>query len=113
MGIVRFKDRFTEPTPGGWADLCLNVMFCDGPQVVWELQLAHKALTLVRSNLGAHDEYVEYRAATEIEGRLRDNNRALVSPNIEELLVLEGSRSFPVVNEEHEHETEISVNSTG
>merc|ERR1712000_675882 len=42
--IVRFKDRFREPTEGGWADLSINCIFPHyGPKVVWELQIVHKS----------------------------------------------------------------------
>jgi len=69
--IVDVKDRFSTPTDGGWADLCLLGIFRDGPPVVWELQLIHRSMMLVRSELGAHSEYAEFRAATEIDARLK------------------------------------------
>lgn len=53
--IVRVKDRFTDPTDGGWADTMINFYFADDPNKhVAELQLTHTMLMTVRTEQGAH-----------------------------------------------------------
>ena len=43
--IVRVKNRFAEPTSGGWADCLLNIVRSDDPhQHVCEVQLVHKKM---------------------------------------------------------------------
>jgi len=67
LNIVRVKDRFAHPTAGGWSDLQLNVSFnVDGPRHIGEIQIVHKHLMLVRRNMGAHEEYSQFRGEQEI-----------------------------------------------
>ena len=76
ISIVRFKDRFECPTEGGWADLRLNCVFPEVPMVIWEKQLMHSAMFLVRHNLGAHNEYNEFPPASEIQALLQNTGRS-------------------------------------
>merc|ERR1712118_217150 len=47
--LVRCKNRFQEPTLGGWADIVLNACFVDDPHLhVFELQLVHEKLSIMR-----------------------------------------------------------------
>merc|ERR1712113_1375033 len=72
--IVRLKDRFEEPTDGGWADLCINCILPPPDCAIFEIQVVHSSLWLVRADLGAHRDYNEYRAATEISAYLQRND---------------------------------------
>lgn len=66
--IVRAKNRFRNPTAGGWSDLVLNCVFLDDPNLhVFELQLVHEKLSLMRAHIGGHADYKITRAAVEIK----------------------------------------------
>ena len=43
--VVRIKDRFTEPSAGGWSDLMINFVVDDGHERrhVCEVQVVHQA----------------------------------------------------------------------
>ena len=73
--VLRVKDRFTEPTSGGWRDAMVNFrMVADKNNHVCELQLVHKQLMLVRQEMGGHHEYNVFRGALELleaSGKLR------------------------------------------
>jgi len=77
--IVKFKDRFGDPTDAGWADIMVLLMFRTGPKVVFELQLTHFSLMVVRRDLGAHSEYSEFRASGEILGRMDPQGLSMLS----------------------------------
>jgi hypothetical protein len=70
--IRRVKERFSHPTSGGWSDILINLQFPGEPgqpnpnPLVWEIQLVHVHLLVVRKNLGGHESYSKYRAAREI-----------------------------------------------
>lgn len=65
--LVRFKNRFQQPTLGGWADIVVNLFFLDDPRLhVFELQLVHEKLSVMRKQIGGHSDYTCTRAATEI-----------------------------------------------
>merc|ERR1719327_2069354 len=65
--IVGFKDRFNDPTDGGWSDLLLNIIRVGDPRFhIMEVQIAYTDLFVVRSQMGAHNEYNEFRAVAEI-----------------------------------------------
>eukprot|EP00940_MAST-03C_sp_MAST-3C-sp2_P001666 g1666.t1 len=70
--ITRFKDRFSEgnETSGGWRDAMFNGYIVDkddknNNRHVVEIQLQHKALLLVRSDLGGHFIYAKFRSLME------------------------------------------------
>ena len=66
--ITRFKDRFSEgnETSGGWRDAMFNgYMEGDQNMHIVEIQLQHKALLLVRSELGGHYMYSKFRSLVE------------------------------------------------
>merc|ERR550537_752623 len=65
--VLRMKNRFAFPSPGGWSDILLNLQFVDDPfHHVWEVQLMHSKLFLCRDELGGHKDYVKLRAAAEV-----------------------------------------------
>lgn len=65
--LTRMKDRFRQPTPAGWADAMVNAVFCDDRTYhVFELQIYHKDMLTVRSQMGGHREYATLRAGSEI-----------------------------------------------
>ena len=65
--VLRVKDRFTNPTNGGWRDMTVNFrMTADPNNHVCELQLVHKQLMLVRQEMGGHHEYNVFRGALEL-----------------------------------------------
>merc|ERR1712037_172679 len=67
IDVLRVKNRFAEPTSGGWADFMVSFRFRSDPnQHVCELQLCHKDMMTVRKQMGAHHEYAEFRSALEL-----------------------------------------------
>eukprot|EP00451_Oxyrrhis_marina_P021161 CAMPEP_0204340184 /NCGR_PEP_ID=MMETSP0469-20131031/22381_1 /ASSEMBLY_ACC=CAM_ASM_000384 /TAXON_ID=2969 /ORGANISM="Oxyrrhis marina" /LENGTH=600 /DNA_ID=CAMNT_0051324667 /DNA_START=80 /DNA_END=1882 /DNA_ORIENTATION=+ len=65
--LVRVKNRFQHPTEGGWSDLQLNVAFTkEDFWHVGEVQIVHHHLMVVRRNMGAHEEYSQFRGEQEI-----------------------------------------------
>lgn len=65
--IVRIKNRFFEPTPGGWADTMINFFFTeDANQHICEIQLVHSQMMTVRKAQGAHRAYTQTRTAQEL-----------------------------------------------
>lgn len=69
--IVRVKDRFADPAPGGWRDLLVNLYLKDDPlQHICEIQLCHRTMLKARSGLPGHDMYARTRNASELLERL-------------------------------------------
>jgi hypothetical protein len=67
IDIVRIKDRFWNPTSGGWSDTMINFRFTDDPtQHVAEIQLCHSRMMTVRREQGAHHGYNQFRSALEL-----------------------------------------------
>ena len=65
--VVRIKDRFSDPSAGGWSDCMVNLYFASDPQKhICEIQIVHKELMIARANLGGHDVYGKCRAAAEL-----------------------------------------------
>jgi hypothetical protein len=65
--ICRAKNRFGQPTSGGWADFMVNFYFKDdGHKHICEVQLVHAQMLLVRTEMGAHKTYGQFRGAKEI-----------------------------------------------
>ena len=57
--VVRIKDRFANPTSGGWADCMVNFCFADDPnRHVCELLFIHNEMMTVRNKWEAHAGYV-------------------------------------------------------
>jgi hypothetical protein len=54
VSIKRVKNRFKQPTPGGWAD-CLVLLTLAGSEQVVEIQLVHTQMMLVRQRMQAHE----------------------------------------------------------
>ena len=63
--IVRIKNRFNQPTSGGWADAMVNFRFADEEHVC-EIQFVHSQMMLVRKQMGAHYQYEQFRSAREL-----------------------------------------------
>jgi len=65
--IVWYKDRWTHPTNGGWADSLVNFYFADDKtKTICELQLPHGDMMAIREAFGAHNGYDELRKAVEL-----------------------------------------------
>eukprot|EP00750_Incisomonas_marina_P006432 INCI14550.2.p1 GENE.INCI14550.2~~INCI14550.2.p1 ORF type:complete len:1278 (-),score=175.31 INCI14550.2:2597-6430(-) len=88
--VVRSKNRFARPTIGGWMDCLVNVRLVldrdqslDAQQrhsneasdsrlhacaegVVCEIQIVHRQLLTIRTEMGAHHSYGTYRSACEL-----------------------------------------------
>ncbi|KAK7253474.1 hypothetical protein SO694_00001932 [Aureococcus anophagefferens] len=79
--IVRVKNRFAEPTAGGWADALVNFRFADAAGAarghVVEVQLVHASLKKVREAWGAHNGYTQFRTAVQLL-EASDNEALLV-----------------------------------
>jgi hypothetical protein len=64
--IVRVKNRFEDPTKGGWADIFINFVFAgDSNRHVHELQIQHRKLVLVRKLWGEDARYANLRVLAE------------------------------------------------
>jgi hypothetical protein len=65
--ICRAKNRFGQPTSGGWADFMVNFHFKeDGHKHICEVQFAHSQMLLVRQKMGGHKIYGQFRGAMEM-----------------------------------------------
>jgi len=66
--VIHIKDRFTNPTGGGWADCMINFRFAhdDDTRHVMELQLQHEQMLVVRKEGNAHHQYNKFRSACEL-----------------------------------------------
>lgn len=86
--VLRVKDRFSEPTEGGWADMLINLRFPSeyfGDALLpCEIQMVHSQMMLIRRNMGAHKKYAKFRCATEVlalhEAQSRDKAALPRSP---------------------------------
>jgi len=66
--VRRIKDRFTQPSGGGWRDLMVNlvVLGSDGAvRHVCEVQVAHEMMLTARKSLPGHEVYAVQRNAAE------------------------------------------------
>jgi len=69
LTVVSGKNRFANPTSGGWADIMLSILLPTqerGPSHICEIQVVHKRMLVVRTHLGAHSDYANFRAALEL-----------------------------------------------
>merc|ERR1712190_675656 len=57
--VLRLKDRFVKPA-GGWSDILINLQFTS-VAFVFEIQLVHKKMLVIRHDLGGHHTYDSYR----------------------------------------------------
>jgi hypothetical protein len=65
--IVTIKDRWSNPSAGGWADAMVLFYFADdASKHIQELQLTHVDMMGVRDKMGAHDGYDDFRDAQEL-----------------------------------------------
>ena len=65
--VMRTKDRFSNPTSGGWMDIVINLTFkSDRNDHVSEIQFVHEGLLAVRKACGGHSAYNSYRSALEM-----------------------------------------------
>ena len=67
--VRRLKDRFAQPSGGGWRDLMVNLVVLgdDGGVVrhVCEVQVAHEMMLTARKGLPGHEVYAVQRNAAE------------------------------------------------
>mmetsp|Transcript_33978 Transcript_33978/g.88616 ORF Transcript_33978/g.88616 Transcript_33978/m.88616 type:complete len:1558 (-) Transcript_33978:187-4860(-) len=99
LRVVGIKDRFETPTSGGWSDLLLNLVFLDDPTLhIFEIQVMHKDLLLVRSQMGAHKQYAGFRSADEISVALGLDLEQLAedAPSEAYGIVSEGMLQLPI-----------------
>ncbi len=65
--IMRIKNRFMNPTTGGWADCMINFRFTKDDQGhICELQLIAQKMMVVREQAHGHKQYNEFRSAMEL-----------------------------------------------
>jgi hypothetical protein len=65
--VVRMKNRFSQPTGGGCADIFVNLVFAEDPnRHVHELQIQHRELVLVRKRWGEDAWYANLRVLAEV-----------------------------------------------
>lgn len=85
MVVVRFKDRYTRPTDGGWRDAMINYRLNDpDPELnkhICEIQVCHSKMLVARVGLGGHDEYAVERSAREILEHLREDVPSKFAPS--------------------------------
>ena len=66
--VRRIKDRFTQPSGGGWRDLMVNLVVLGGDGAVrhvCEVQVAHEMMLTARKGLPGHEVYAVQRNAAE------------------------------------------------
>jgi hypothetical protein len=65
--LLKVKDRYSDPTDGGWSDFLVMFMFPNGAGqfVPCEIQIMHEKLLAARKGLKAHEAYDGFRAACE------------------------------------------------
>lgn len=67
LEILRCKNRFAKPSPGGWMDLMVNVrMKADVSRHVCEVQFVHSKMLMIRRDWGGHGDYSKFRSAREL-----------------------------------------------
>ena len=71
VDVLRLKNRFKEPSPGGWRDLMVNlVILSDERRHVCEIQIVHEMMLTARKGLPGHAVYNKVRTAQELVERL-------------------------------------------
>ena len=94
--LVRIKNRFKSPSPGGWADIMVNFYFTSDPHKhICEIQFVHGHLMTARAGLGGHHVYGKGRAAAE----LLELSVKFASPQLQDMIALRCLESFVVANE--------------
>jgi hypothetical protein len=82
LRVVRIKDRFAQPSAGGWRDLMVNfVIVSDPTRHVCEVQVVHEMMLTARKGLPGHAIYGIVRSAMELIescGRERELRREAV-----------------------------------
>ena len=64
--ILAHQDRMSEDKAGGWRDCMWNCRFIDDVSGhIFEIQIHHKDMLVVRKQLGGHKIYAEYRGMIE------------------------------------------------
>ena len=91
--IVRVKQRYKTPAPGGWADLMINFFFVADPRKhVCELQVCHTRMKAQRS-AGGHQDYIESRGASELLELIgKENRMEEIAFRLSKQLAEEGAR---------------------
>jgi hypothetical protein len=79
VNLVRIKDRFIQPTPGGYRDILLNVKLSN--QHIAEVQLNLKSINQVRFGAG----YQLYQQVRQIQVKAMNENRELTLAEQEEI----------------------------
>merc|ERR1719291_585084 len=65
--IHRVKNRLSNPTPGGWADVMINFTFVEDPNHhLCEIQIFHAKMFLQRKDMGGHEFYGQSRTLSEL-----------------------------------------------
>lgn len=65
--VTRIKNRYENPSSGGWADLMINFVFKSDPHKhVCELQVVHHKLLALRKGGGGHGDYNRSRCSAEL-----------------------------------------------
>jgi hypothetical protein len=82
LRVVRIKDRFAQPSAGGWRDLMVNLVIVGDPtRHVCEVQVVHEMMLTARKGLPGHAIYGIVRSAMELIescGRERELRREAV-----------------------------------
>jgi hypothetical protein len=71
--LLKVKDRYTDPTDGGWSDFLIMFLFPGGAgqHIPCEIQIMHTKLLAARKGMEAHAAYDGFRAACETLALLR------------------------------------------
>ena len=93
--ILRVKNRFEEPTPGGWADIMINACFPDDEKLhIFELQFVHTKMSVMRKEIGGHHDYKMTRAASEIVQLVAYNSKGELVATESEVATLTAEHYF-------------------
>mmetsp|Transcript_32136 Transcript_32136/g.73537 ORF Transcript_32136/g.73537 Transcript_32136/m.73537 type:complete len:768 (-) Transcript_32136:32-2335(-) len=94
--LLRMKMRFDKPSDGGWRDALVNFTFqSDESQHVCELQVMHVKMMTIRSDMGAHHDYAQFRGAVELLEQYGINWQEMAASMEKEAAAKGGSSSAP------------------
>ena len=77
--VIRVKERFSEPTEGGWSDILVNLTCPSEFDFPCEIQIVHSQMMLIRQEMGAHKAYSKFRTAVEVLALHNARRRRIVS----------------------------------
>lgn len=110
--VLRIKERFTEPTSGGWSDILITMCFLNVSEDLIgfpvEIQFVHTQMMLVRQEMGAHKSYSNFRTSKEILEVAAGLPREALTSVLPSQEAEQGQRTLQVVETSLEAESGMS-----